>query len=82
MRSYRGTESDTFFSMAKIGIVCDDYKLKMFKEELDAANIVYTVKSKFTANSVIITCESEQHIIKPIVDKVTQYFIDKYKKLN
>ena len=68
--------------MAKIGIVCDDYKLEKFKEELDAAGIIFTVKGNFTSKSIIITCESEQHIVKPVVDKVTQYFIDKYKKSN
>jgi hypothetical protein len=67
--------------MAKIGTVCDNYKVKMFKEEFEKAGIEYTVKP-FSTSASLFTCESEQHIIKPIVDRVTQCFIDKYKKNN
>lgn len=65
----------------KIGIVCDNYKVEMFEAEFKAASIVYT-KGPFTGNTTFFTSFSKQSIIKPIVDKVTQHFIDKYKKGN
>lgn len=61
--------------MAKIGTVCDNFKVVMFMDEFNKANIPYTLR-EFTKRTVMFTCESEQAIIKPIVDKVTQYFID------
>lgn len=67
--------------MARIGIMCDDYKVEMFKEELTKANIIFNIEGS-TRGFTTITCISEQHLVKPIVDKVTQYFIDKYKKQN
>jgi hypothetical protein len=37
----------------KIGIVCDNYKVKMFKRELSAAGFVFTTSS-FKDNTTII----------------------------
>lgn len=65
----------------KIGTVCDNYKVEMFEEEFKKAGIVYT-KQPFTKNTTAFTCYSEQRIIKPIVDKVTQHFMNKYRKEN
>lgn len=67
--------------MEKIGTVCDDYKVDKFKEEFDKAGIEYTIQ-KFTTNTTLFITISKQSIIKPIVDNVTQYFIDKAKKRN
>jgi len=67
--------------MAKIGVVCDDYKVDMFTQEFNALGLVYTVE-KFTADTYIFTVMGEQSVIRPIVTKVTQYFIDKYKNHN
>lgn len=64
--------------MAKIGIICDNYKVEMFKQELDKAGVSYTYKT-FGPSITAFTCISEQHIIKPITDKVTQYWIDYFK---
>jgi hypothetical protein len=66
----------------KIGTVCDDYKVAMFKEEFEKANIEIISIKPFTKGTTIFTCFSEQSLVKPIADKVTQYFIDKYKKGN
>lgn len=67
----------------KIGIVCDNYKVKMFEDEFKKAGIEYTkIPQPFTESSTVFTCISEQHIIRPIVDKVTRHFINKYKKNN
>jgi hypothetical protein len=66
--------------MAKIGIICDAYKVEMFKQELDAAGIIYTIEEqKIAGKLVVFTCISEQHIIGPITDKVTRYWIDYFK---
>lgn len=66
----------------KIGIVCDNYKVRMFREEFEAAGIeiVSAVPNKdlFT----VITVFDRQERIKPIVDKVTQYYLDYYKTNN
>lgn len=53
----------------------------MFEDEFKKAGIEYT-KAAFIQDTTIFTCISEQHIIRPIVDKVTRYFINKYKKNN
>jgi len=66
--------------MAKIGIICDGFKKKKFEEELKAANIPYEIVGKTSDRIITISCTSEQHIVKPIVDKVTQYFIDQAKE--
>jgi hypothetical protein len=68
--------------MAKIAIVCDKYKLAEFEKELKAANIHYINKGELVKGVITLVCFSEQVLVKPIVDKVTQYFIDKYKKEN
>lgn len=65
----------------KIGTVCDNYKVPMFIEEFTKADILF-VATAFTENTTLFTCMSKQSIIKPIADKVTQFFIDKYKKEN
>jgi hypothetical protein len=67
--------------MAKIAVVCDDYKVDMFTLEFNAAGLTFTVE-KFMAQSYLFTVMSEQHIVAPIVNKVTQHFIDKYKNKN
>lgn len=66
----------------RIGIVCDDYKLEMFKEELAKAGIEIVSIGPMMNGVAIVTVFSFQPIIKPIVDKVTQHFIDKYRKEN
>ena len=65
----------------KIGTICDNYKVEMFEDEFKKAGIVYT-KAPLTKDTTVFTSFSKQSIIKPIVDKVTQHFIDKYKKNN
>ena len=67
--------------MEKIGTVCDDFKVEKFKEEFDKAGIKYETR-KFTATTTLFTVISEQSIIGPIVDNVTQFFIDKARKRN
>jgi hypothetical protein len=67
--------------MPKVAIVCDDYKEEMFKEELTKADILYTTTPP-SNKIVVFTCYAEQDVVKPIVDKVTQFFIDKYKNEN
>lgn len=65
--------------MKPVGIICDNFKLDKFQEELDKLGISYTIRPMRGKTSVI-DCKSEQSIIKPVVDKVTQYFIDLNKK--
>jgi hypothetical protein len=67
--------------MAKIGIVCDDYKMEMFTDELHKAHLKFEVK-KFTKTTVMFTIYSEQSTVEPIVKKVHQFYMDKYKKQN
>lgn len=67
--------------MAKIGIVCDDYKVPMFEEELSAKGIIYECKPFTKTGYTIITCMSEQHIIGPITNKVHQWWSDHLKKV-
>lgn len=65
----------------KIGICCDHYKVEMFKQELQKAGIevfLITPGKLFT----VITVMSYQPLVKPVVDKVTQHFIDLYQKKN
>lgn len=59
----------------KIGTVCDNYKVSMFEEEFKRARVDYT-KGFFTKNTTIFITFSKQSVIKPIVDKVTQHFIN------
>lgn len=67
--------------MAKIGILADNYKVEMFKKELTAAGIHFYIDEKVsTEHFTSFVCISEQHIVKPIVDKVTQFFINHYKQ--
>lgn len=66
--------------MAKIGIVCDDYKVEMFKQELTAAGVAFDYKPFTKKGLTIFTCISEQHIIGPITDKVTQWWTDHFKQ--
>lgn len=66
--------------MAKIGIVCDDYKVEMFKQELEAAGVIYDFAPFTVKGLTIFTCISEQCIIGPITDKVTQYWVDHFKQ--
>lgn len=68
--------------MKKIGIICEGYKVDMFKQELDAAGVSYVVENEEYGPLRPITCISEQYIVGPITDKVTQYWIDYYKKSN
>lgn len=66
----------------KIGIICEDFKLEKFEQELTDAKIIYTIESN-NNGIVAICCISEQHLVKPVVDKVTQHFIDLFNsKLN
>lgn len=65
----------------KIGVMCDNYKVKMFEDEFKKANIEYT-KAALTKETTIFTCISEQRIIYRIVNRVTRYFINMYKKNN
>lgn len=67
--------------MAKIGIVADKYKEAMFRDELTKANIEFKIEpfgnTPALKQLIVITCDNtEQYIIGPITDKVTQYFID------
>lgn len=69
--------------MAKIGIICDDYKVSMFEVELKAAGVNYIIEGDLEhlpKGYTAITCISEQHIIGPITDKVTRYFVDLSKQ--
>lgn len=65
--------------MAKIGVVCDNYKVQKFEEEFNKKGIKFS-SAPFTKFATLFTCESEQNIIQPIVDNVTQFFIDKYTR--
>lgn len=67
--------------MAKIGIVCDNFKVDMMSKELRAAGIVFST-TQYKKGITAFVCLSEQHLVKPIVDKVTQHFLDKKAKLN
>ena len=69
-------------SKQKIGIICDSYKTEMFKEELAKADIEIVSISPLMKGVDTITVFSYQRLVKPITDKVTQYFIDLYKKQN
>lgn len=69
-------------SKQKIAIVCDEYKLEMFKEELAKANIEIVSISPFMKGICTIVVFSFQPLVKLVVDKVTQHFIDLYKKNN
>lgn len=61
--------------MAKIGIICDHYKKEMFERELTAAGIHYDIDQHATnKHFLVFTCISEQHIVGPIVDKITAYY--------
>lgn len=62
--------------MAKIGTICDNYKVQMFEKGFTDAHIIISEIKALTATTSLIVCHSEQYIVKPIVDKVTQYFID------
>lgn len=66
----------------KIATVCDNYKVDMFKAEFDKAKIVYTIQPFTKDTTLFVTIDTPQDTIKPIVDKVTQYFFDKYKRGN
>lgn len=66
----------------KIATVCDNYKVDMFKAEFDKAKIEYTTKPFTKDTTLFVTIDVPQDTIKPIVDKVTQYFFDKYKRGN
>jgi len=68
--------------MAKIGIVCDNYKVGMFEQELKAAGVNYTIEEgiNLPTGLTAITCISEQRIIGPITDKVTRYWEDHIKQ--
>jgi hypothetical protein len=67
--------------MAKIAVVCDDYKVDMFTKEFNALDLLFTVE-RFTEHSYLFTVIGEQDIVAPIVEKVTKHFIDKYKNQN
>lgn len=54
----------------------------IFLEEFKKANVWVLSVSPFTAGTTAIICYGEQVIIKPIVDKVTQHFIERYKQQN
>lgn len=60
--------------MAKIGIVCDDYKKEMFEKELTKAGVIYTIEPVKLNGFIVFTCIGEQHIIGPIVEKITAYY--------
>lgn len=60
----------------KVGIVCDDYKVEMFKQELEAAGIVYIVSDNH-GEFVAITClTAKPEKVQAIVEKVTKHFED------
>lgn len=66
----------------KIGIVCDWYKLDMFKAELAAENIEIQSVKTFTSDpttgkpaTILISVMSQQYIVGPITDRVTRHFI-------
>ena len=68
--------------MAKIGIVCDDYKVEMFEQELKAAGVNYTIEPyKASVGLTVINCISEQYIIAPITEKVTRYWAERIKQI-
>lgn len=60
--------------MAKIGIVCDEYKKEMFEHELTKAGVSYIIEPVKLNGLIVFTCISEQYIIGPITDKVTAYY--------
>ena len=69
--------------MPKIGIICDTYKVEMFKQELTAAGVIFTVETEMKdipKGYTTITCISEQHIIGPITEKVTRYWTEYFKR--
>lgn len=70
-------------TMKKIGIICDDYKVEMFKQELTAAGVTFEIEDKMqkiAKGYTAITCISEQHIIGPITEKVTRYWSEHFKR--
>lgn len=64
--------------METIGTVCDKWKVPKFEQAFRKAGIKFTTE-EFTGGTAIIKTISTQDIIKPIVDNVTQFFIDKAK---
>jgi hypothetical protein len=66
----------------KIATICDNYKVEMFRDEFNKAGIIFTEKPFTKDTTCFTTIGTPQSKIKPIVDRVTQYFIDKYKKQN
>lgn len=69
--------------MPKIGIICDNYKVEMFKQELTAAGVIFNIEStigKIPKGYTAITCISEQYIIGPITEKVTRYWVEYFKR--
>jgi uncharacterized protein involved in propanediol utilization len=63
----------------EIAIVCDNYKVSMFLDEFKRANIEVIETKPMGKIATIIVCRSQQILVKPIVDKITQYF---YNTLN
>lgn len=66
----------------KIGTVCDNYKLEMLLKEFKDAGIEVLSHKPFTKDTTAIFCFALQSKVKPIVDKVTQHFFNKYSKDN
>ena len=55
----------------KTGIVIDDFKLGMFKEELDAGGFEYEVE-KLTEHTTAIKVEVTQGQVQPVYDICTK----------
>lgn len=65
-----------------VGIACDTYKKDKFRKAFIKANIKIVSEGDFSPSVYYFKLDSEQHIVKPIVDKLQKYYHDTYKRGN
>lgn len=57
-----------------VGIVCDDFKLSKFKEELEKVSLFYTVHRFTAGTSTIKITTYDQEAVKRIAESVEEHF--------
>lgn len=67
----------------KIAIVCEDWKVPKFTEELIKINVKFELSEFMKGMTTIVCLNTSQDIIGPLTTKVTAYFsIQKHSKKN